>query len=252
MATAYNTEVRVYKNVPLIKGGVEVLFTHGNALGVTALNGFLYKTYTEYYYQREVRNAIQIDDTITNLEGVNYIAWRNQSHGGVWYYAFVDSLAYINDNNTQINYTIDPFPTYLHECRKRDYVYVKRNSPKVANKADITFNYRPDYVPESARVKYSTLSNAFIQSGEAACFFVAPDRTIAGQTITVPGIPIAGKDRVGNVVNTGIKVAALTDSLIADILQNDGQILGAYGMPDVYRCLCRQHSWRHKGHPHSH
>ena len=237
MATAYNTEVRVYKNVPLIKGGVEVLFTHGNAQGVTALNGFLYKTYTEYYYQREVRNAIQIDDTITNIEGVNYIAWRNQSHGGVWYYAFVDSLAYINDNNTQINYTIDPFPTYLHECRLRDYVYVKRNSPKAADKSSTTLNYRPDYLPESAKIGYGYL--AATAYANIACEYFVFFFT-ATETVIVDLITRYPTWEVGKVWNTqgdrvGIYYAELNEDQVTDVKEAGGEIIGAYAVPGIFK-----------------
>ena len=109
MATVENTTVKIYKGVPLIKGGTEVLYL-AQAQAEAALSSFLFKTYTEYYYTRENRGAIQVKDTIDNVEGINYVSFVNTSHGNKIYFAFVDRLVYINDNNTEIQFTIDPFP----------------------------------------------------------------------------------------------------------------------------------------------
>ena len=112
MATSYNTTVKLYSKVPLVKGGTEVLYlSAGSAEGILA--SFLKSTYSAYYFERENRRYIQIDDIFGNIDDVNYISFANNSHGGKIYFAFVDQVIYINDHNTQIEFTIDPFPTFI-------------------------------------------------------------------------------------------------------------------------------------------
>lgn len=129
MATAMNCTVKVYRGVPLIKGGTEVLYlAQGAAEGV--LGAYLAKTYTQYYYTREFENYIQVEDTIASLEGCNYVSFQNLSHGGKLFFGFIDHLEYVNDNNTAIVFTIDPFPTYMGDCTERQDVFVIRNTVK--------------------------------------------------------------------------------------------------------------------------
>lgn len=128
MATAMNCTVKVYKGVPLVKGGTEVLYlSQGSAEG--AIAGKVIKTYTQYYYTREDENKIQVEDDIAVLEGANYVSFANISHGGKIYFGFIDHLRYVSDKCTEIQFTIDPFPTFLADTTMTPYIYVKRNSP---------------------------------------------------------------------------------------------------------------------------
>ena len=217
MATVENTTVKIYKGVPLIKGGTEVLYL-AQAQAEAALSGFLYKTYTEYYYTRENRGAIQVKDTIDNVEGINYVSFVNTSHGNKIYFAFVDRLVYINDNNTEIQFTIDPFPTYLGDTQQAELVYLVRNSPR-SDIASVGGDYQPDYLPPTINYRFGTIQRRTFNAKYGVCYFVAP---------TAQGAPI--KDLNGNA--TGLQVGRLDNAAIQAILQDGGQIIGAYILPD--------------------
>ena len=101
MATAFNTTVKLYAGVPLVKGGTDVLLlTASAAEGVLASK--LVGTYTAYYFERENRRYIQIDDVFGSVDSVNYISFANNSHGGKTYFGFVDQVVYINDSKFQL------------------------------------------------------------------------------------------------------------------------------------------------------
>ena len=215
MSTSYNTTVKLYSGVPLVKGGTEVLYLSQSAAeGVLA--SYLTETYTAYYFERENRRYIQIDATFGTLDSVNYISFANMSHGGKIYFAFVDQVVYINDNNTQIEFTIDPFPTFLGDCTEANFVYVKRNTPENDIYGGIGF-YTPDYVPQSIKKRYDK-----VVLGPEPVF------PLSNGVIYFAGNGGAGGQPYASIAGSGICVAALTDVNIESILQADGVIIGAY------------------------
>lgn len=209
MATAYNTTVTVYKKVPLVKNGTDVLFLGGSAAeGVLAAKAA--GTYTGYYFERENRRYVQIDETYGNLDDVNYLSFKNMSHGGKLYFAFVDHCVYINDNNTELEFTVDPFPTFLDDCEMSDYVYVQRNTPETDTRGD---NLVVDY-------NIDTGKNVFTEMAR---------REYIGTTgIVYYAGNIAG---AGTLAGTNIKMGALSSTLLQDIIDHGGAIIGAYACP---------------------
>lgn len=217
MATVENTTVKIYKGVPLIKGGTEVLYLSQSA-AESALASFLFKTYTKYYYTRENRGIIQIEETIDELEGANYVSFVNASHGPKIYFAFIDRLVYINDEVTQVEFTIDPFPTYLGDTTEKEKVFLVRNTVKTDMPR---VNLAPDYMPNSARREWHSLSVNQWLCRTAVCFFACyePD---AGFLTDINGTP------------TGIHCAPLSTLLLQYLEAHNGVIIGAYLIPDAW------------------
>lgn len=209
MATAYNTTITVYKGVPLVKGGTDVLYLSAAAAeGVLA--SYAAGTYSGYYFERENRRYVQIDETYGNLDDVNYLSFKNMSHGGKLYFAFVDHCVYINDNNTELEFTIDPFPTFLGDCEESDYVYVERNTPKTDTRGE---NLVVDYNIESGK-------NVFTE--------IARKEYVGTTGIVYYAGNIAG---VGSLAGTNIKMGPLSAALLQDIVDHGGAIIGAYACP---------------------
>lgn len=214
MATAQNTTVKIYAGVPLIKGGTEVLYLSQGA-AESALAGYLKKTYTQYYYTRENRGAIQVEDPIQNVEGANYVVFQNNSHGGKLFFGFIDRLLYINDNCTEIQFTIDPFPTYLSDTTAKTKVFLQRNTVKV----DTASNYlAPDYLPESTGQRWVTLGSASWACTHGSCYYACKEPD-GNYFIDPSGVQL------------GVRVAPLTQLLVEYIQQHNGVIIGAYLSP---------------------
>lgn len=215
MATVENTTVKVYKGVPLIKGGTEVLYL-AQAAAETALLSFLFKTYTKFYYQRENRGYIQIEETIDELEGANYVSFINNSHGSKIYFAFIDRLVYINDEVTQVEYTIDPFPTYLGDTTECYPVFVVRNTymnPQTDK------NYTPDFLPADVKPRYGFLWRRRFTCSVGVCYFVS-QHSLGSMLNDLNGNP------------TGIQISPLSLTAIENIQRDNGVIIGAYLVPD--------------------
>ncbi len=212
MATSYNTTITVYAGVPLVKNGTDVLFVGGaTAKGVLASKAV--GTYSGYYFERENRRYVQIDETYGNLDNVNYLCFENQSHGGKLYFAFVDRVVYINDNNTELEFTIDPFPTFIDDGVKASEVYVRRNTPKIITR-NMPYFFTDDYQLPSCKYEFQPIAALSYQATTAMVYFAS--------------VNVAGS---GTITGAGIKTGGLTGALINDIQTNGGVIIGAYAVP---------------------
>lgn len=218
MATAMNTTVIVYKGVPLVKGGTGVLYLSG-AAGRGALAGYAIKTYTNYYYTRENRGAIQVEDGVEALEGANYVSFDNASHGGKQYFGFIDHLIYISDGCTEIQFTVDPFPTFLEDCTRSKYTYVLRNTASIDTRGANTVD---DFLPKTAGQRWNAgiASDYNFPCTTCIVYFIANQTVGSSFHITTP----AGDSAIQIISNP-------TDAEIGDIRSQDGEILGAYLVP---------------------
>lgn len=221
MATDYNAMLYIYKGVPLLKGGIEVLFESQDD-AILALNGYIHRLYINYSYIRENRRYVRVMAHMQDIEGCNYIAFKNRSNGNKWFFGFIDQLVYINDNTVEIDFTIDPFPTYLGDAHFSEYGFVIRNTPLY----DTIGNYlQEDYMPSSAKRTYDLIDHADFSTTNAFCYFAVSSNDLN----FVPEILNPYND-----AKTGIKVFPLTDTVLDAIQQYNGVIIGGYLCPDWY------------------
>lgn len=90
---------------------------------------------TNYTYQRADNGVIRVGIPADYLYTVNYMMFRNTAYGNKWFYAFVDNVVYVNDNTTEVYYTVDVIQTWmfnydLAEC------YVEREHSATDNIGD--------------------------------------------------------------------------------------------------------------------
>lgn len=221
MPTATNSIIYLYKGVPLLKGGTEVLYVYQDN-AITQLESFLHRTFFQYYYVREERQYVRIKATMPEVEGCNYLAFRNPSNGNKWFFGFIDRLVYINDNTVEIEFTIDPFPTYLGDTSKLDNVFVVRNTVSTNDDTRGAF-LQDDYVPNSAKVDYISLgdnSSYSLGASNARVYYAVSNPDDDSPQISA------------NFINTGVRVGRLTNNNIQAIKENGGVIIGAYLMPN--------------------
>ena len=81
-------------------------------------NYFFSKAFKQFHnvsYQRERRNYITLEIPATQVYACNYLLFKNTSYGEKWFFAFVDSVEYVNDNVTDIHYELDMMQTWMFE-----------------------------------------------------------------------------------------------------------------------------------------
>ena len=66
-----------------------------------------------YSYIRQT-GAIRVALPIENIIDANYLLFRNPQHENMNYLAYIDSLEYVNENLTDVFFTVDYFSTFHH------------------------------------------------------------------------------------------------------------------------------------------
>lgn len=71
--------------------------------------------FNDQSYQRMERGWLRLGIVFDTVYPYNYMMFRNTAYGNKWFYAFIDGYEYINNNCTEIHYTIDPIQTWLFD-----------------------------------------------------------------------------------------------------------------------------------------
>lgn len=69
-------------------------------------------TYTNFTYQRK-DNTLRVPAEFDTLYKCNYVMYQNANFGTKWFYAFIDSMEYINQNCTALHLKTDVFQTWI-------------------------------------------------------------------------------------------------------------------------------------------
>lgn len=94
-----------------------------------------------YSYVRG-NGAIRVNKNKESLYNVNYMMYRNDYFGSKWFYAFVDSLEYINANVTEIKFSTDVWQTWESALEFHESFIVRQHIPK--NEDTIGANLQPE------------------------------------------------------------------------------------------------------------
>lgn len=129
--------IHFYKNVPLNPTYNDVLLatSPSSILGkigryeITSLR-CNQESYTRVNNESKVRVGLNAEKLYT----CNYMAWENNGFGqsGMWFFAFIVNVEYINNNCTEVTYLIDDMSTWFPYCELKQ-CYVERETPESDN-----------------------------------------------------------------------------------------------------------------------
>lgn len=148
-----NSDIIILKGVPLDKDYNHTLYfslvypvTLEQRLANQYSTFYAFRKYTfdDQTYQRAGKGKLRIARKADDLYDCNYLMFRNTSYGNKWFYAFLDSPEYINDNCTEVSYTIDVMQTW--------YFDYKLESCFVEREHTLTDDYGDNLVPENLDV----------------------------------------------------------------------------------------------------
>lgn len=110
-----NSDVVLCRGVPIESDYRHTLYFDS----VAAQNNYFFsKAFKQFHnvsYQRERRNVITLEIPATDVYACNYLMFKNTSYGEKWFFAFVNSVEYVNDNVTDIYYELDMMQTWMFE-----------------------------------------------------------------------------------------------------------------------------------------
>ena len=132
MYIAPNSLIYVYSGCPIAPDYSNTLWFDNEAQqrayflpSNSAQNGYKY-SFSDCYYVRD--GVIKVQKRFENLRDINYLAFRNGLDSPAtakWYYCFVDMVRYVNDDTTEIHYSVDLVQSYLFDATLKE-CYVER------------------------------------------------------------------------------------------------------------------------------
>lgn len=110
-----NSDVVLCRGVPIGNDYKHTLYFESVADQNNYFFGKAFKQFHNVSYQRERRNVITLEIPATDVYACNYLMFRNTSYGEKWFFAFVNSVEYVNDHITDIYYELDMMQTWMFQ-----------------------------------------------------------------------------------------------------------------------------------------
>ena len=127
-----NTTIYLLNNVPLTPDYRDTYYFENEAQQQAYFRSKIAFTFTSQSYQRVNSGTLRVQlNPAQNPYQCNYLMFSNSSHwNNKWFYAFITSIDYINENCAEVSYTIDVIQTWFFQYNE-DMCLVKRQSPNV-------------------------------------------------------------------------------------------------------------------------
>ena len=118
-------------------------------------------TSTDGYSYVKGSGAIRINKNKESLYNINYMMYRNDNFGSKWFYAFVDSIEYINANVTELRFSIDVWQTWESALNFHESFIVRQHIPK--SEDTIGANLQPEGFTNLKYVEEKTLRKNLVK-----------------------------------------------------------------------------------------
>lgn len=113
------TYIYLYNNIPLPSNYEHTFYFKS----ITEQNNYFtntktpVKSYAPTTYQNITSGVIRVGEKIKDIYDINYMKFTNGTtyYENKTYYCFVTNVVYINENTTEIHYTVDVMQTYLFQ-----------------------------------------------------------------------------------------------------------------------------------------
>ena len=108
-----NSKVILAKNIKLDKNYKSVLkISESDMITLMSNSSNLVYQNNTFSFLRDSRNSIQLKASYSSCIQANYIAFQNPDYSNKWFFGFIDSIKYISESVTQIDFTTDIFTTW--------------------------------------------------------------------------------------------------------------------------------------------
>ena len=149
-----NTNVKILHNVPLENTYDHTLYFENATAQYNYFASMVKKNCVNYTYQRVNKGTMRVEGKADNYYDCNYLMFQNTSFGTKWFYAFINSVEYINNETTEITFEIDVIQTWLFDAHVEECFIERQHSlsdaigdnivPETLNCGEYVFN---DYEP---------------------------------------------------------------------------------------------------------
>lgn len=224
MIIAPTTNVKILKNVPLENTYDHTLYFANATAQYNYFASKVAKNCVNYTYQRVHKGMIRIDGKADLYYDCNYMMFQNTSFGNKWFYAFINSVEYVNNETTEIIFEIDVIQTWLFDAHVEECFVDRQHSLSDA----IGDNIVPETLPLGEYVfnSYQPISSTYADMCVVVAIVDTTERSF-GQLYD----GIYGGARLYAYDSTDENFVSDINSKLDEYLQKPDAVLSMYTVP---------------------
>lgn len=119
------TDIRLLKDVPLDTTYDHTIYFASATVQSNYFISLQKYMLTNYTYQRVKRGVARIGIKADNLYDCNYMMFKNTAYGNKWFYAFITSVEFVNNECAEIYFELDVMQTWFFDYSP-DMCFVER------------------------------------------------------------------------------------------------------------------------------
>lgn len=122
-----NSKIKFYKNIPLDSSYNHTLYFSSIS---SQSNYFASPEFTidNNTYARFPGGVVKVEKKADSLYPCNYMAFQNTNFGQKWFYAFITSVEYVNNETSKVTFEIDVMQTYLFDVTLKQSLVEREHS----------------------------------------------------------------------------------------------------------------------------
>lgn len=107
--------IKLYRGVPLSPDHADVLYITSEEQALNYLYNYSAREFTQESYTRGEAGVLKVKESADNLMLYNYLSWANNWPNGQkkYFFAFITSVNYINNNCAAIEFIVDNYMTWF-------------------------------------------------------------------------------------------------------------------------------------------
>lgn len=219
-----STNIRILKDVPLDKTFDHTIYFNSPAEQANYFMGLQKYNLSNYTYQRVNCGYARIGIKADNLYDCNYMMFQNTAYGNKWFYAFITSVEFLNNECAEINFEIDVMQTWFFDYTV-DQCFVEREH-------SVSDNIGDNIAPESLATGEYVFNDyaPMIEDMTNICVILAIV-DVAGETSTIDGKIYDGIYGGATLWVYGVDNFNAINEKLSEYIQKPESIVSMYVMP---------------------
>lgn len=123
-----NSDIKLLHSIPLDNTYEHTIYFKDKTSQYNYFSAYAKKSFSNQTYLRVNRGVARMDVKADDIYDCNYMMFRNTAYGSKWFYAFITSIEYVNDNCTNVTFEIDVIQTWFFDYNV-DECFVEREHP---------------------------------------------------------------------------------------------------------------------------
>lgn len=107
-----NTNIKLLHNVPLDTSYDHTIYFASASAQYNYFASLVKYNLTEYTYQRVKKGLARVGKCADDIYDCNYMMFQNTAFGNKWFYAYIKSVEYVNNETSEIEFEIDDMQTW--------------------------------------------------------------------------------------------------------------------------------------------